>query len=155
MRLLLPDHVSAAGRGYKTAPWQDGSLFGTARKTAQISGLALMVAEGLQAFLLSGVGSGEQTVGFSLHHSVALAAQCLEHGPFQHGDAPTGVLYGAEPLQLSGGFGDAFAADAKHVGNELMEHDQDVILQTVKREQKPPASLRSAEEYYGAMLALL
>ena len=44
-------------------------------------------------------------------------------------------------LQLSGGFGDAFAAHAEHVGDQFLRHRKLVRLQAIQTQQQPAAQL--------------
>ena len=47
----------------------------------------------------------------------------------------------AEPLQLPGRFGHAFAAHTEHVRNQLLGHRQLVRSQPIERQQQPTAQL--------------
>lgn len=40
-----------------------------------------------------------------------------------------------------GRFGHAFAADAQHIGDEVLSHAQFVRVQSVKSQEQPPAQL--------------
>jgi diguanylate cyclase len=53
----------------------------------------------------------------------------------------TRVMDHAQPVQLAGGLGDAFAAHAQHVRDQLLGHHQLVAGQPVQRQQQPAAQL--------------
>lgn len=84
---------------------------------------------------------GQQACGFVAHYGVALAAQLFELGPVDHGDVASAVLDHSQALQLAGGFGDALAAHAEHVGDQFLGHDQLVAGQAVEGQEQPAAQL--------------
>ena len=74
-------------------------------------------------------------IGLRLHHGITLARKLFKLSSVEHRDLAACVLNDAQFLQLAGGFGDALASHAEHVGYELLRHGQSVVGQPVKRQE--------------------
>jgi hypothetical protein len=85
--------------------------------------------------------AAHHALALATHDFVALAAARFEAAAIQHGDQAAAVAYEAGRLQLAGRLGDTFAADAEHVGDQLLRHPQLVGRQPVVAEQQPAAQL--------------
>src|SRR5687767_10298612 len=83
----------------------------------------------------------EQSVVFLLHDSVAFARGTLQRIAIQHRDGTPNVFDEALLLEMSGGYRDAFSADAEHVCDEVVRHDQLVRSKQVVVDEEPPAEL--------------
>ncbi len=59
----------------------------------------------------------QEPVEFPLHKAVAFARTRFETLAIEHADVAAAVMDQAVRMQLAGGFRDAFAAHAEHVGN--------------------------------------
>ena len=66
----------------------------------------------------------ENPVVFGFYRRVAFAGPCFQAGAVGDGDVAAAVFDHALALQFAGGFGNAFAAYAEHVGNQLLGHFQ-------------------------------
>jgi len=84
---------------------------------------------------------GQQAAQFLLHHRVALAGVLLQSGALEHRDVPAAVADESGLLQFAGGLRDAFAAHAKHAGDQFLRHDQVIRGHAVERQQQPAAQL--------------
>src|SRR5208282_2802290 len=65
---------------------------------------------------------GKQAVKLQPDDLVALAYTRLQARSIQHGDASPGVGDQPGPLELSRGFGDAFAPHTQHIGDQFLGH---------------------------------
>jgi nitrogen-specific signal transduction histidine kinase len=74
-------------------------------------------------------------------HGIALARQLFELRSVEHGDFSPRITNDAQLLQLAGRLGDAFAAHAEHVRDELLRHLQLIARETIERQQQPAAQL--------------
>ena len=83
----------------------------------------------------------KEAVSFRFDDLVTLAAQFFQPGPIKNLNLAAAVTDDAEFLQLSGRFGDAFAPDSQHIGNQFLCHYQMIAAQAVERQQKPAAKL--------------
>ena len=83
----------------------------------------------------------EQSVVFALDDCVALAGARFQTCAIEDRDAPPGVLNETRFLQLERALGDAFAANAEHVGDKFLRHHQFGTLQPIQAQQKPAAQL--------------
>src|SRR6185312_11220027 len=85
---------------------------------------------------------GQQAVGFLLDHGIALAAELFQARPVQHCNVSTLIGDHTELLQLAGGLGDAFAAHAEHVSDELLG-----LLHTSRRATADPRNEHGRSGY--------
>ena len=79
----------------------------------------------------------EQAVKFFLDYLVTLAGMGLQASSIQRRDVTAAVTDQAFALQISGRFGDAFAAHAEHAGNQLLRYSQFIGGQPIKGQQQP------------------
>ena len=63
-----------------------------------------------------------QPIGFFLNHGITFARELFEPLSVHHRNSPAAVGDHAKLLQLAGGVGDALAAYAQHVRDELLRH---------------------------------
>src|ERR1700676_4042779 len=84
---------------------------------------------------------GQETIELRLYYLVALTGPRLQTRAIEHADPASLVTDQPGVLQLPGGFGDAFAAHAQHVGDQFLGHGEFVRLQAIETEQQPPAQL--------------
>ena len=68
--------------------------------------------------------SGEQAIGFSYDNLVALADPRCQSRPVQNLDVATAVINKSLSLHFAGGLRDAFAAHARHIGDQFLSHDK-------------------------------
>ena len=85
---------------------------------------------------LQPVMDSRQTIGFFLHHGVALATQRLKRGSVEHGDLTSRVVDHAELKQSAGGLCDALAAYAQDRGEHLLGHSDLSARQTIEAQQQ-------------------
>ena len=83
----------------------------------------------------------QETVVLLLDHRVALATAPLKARPVEHGDVSADVLDKARPLQFGCDFGNPLPANAEHVGDEFLGHDELVALQSIQAQEEPSAKL--------------
>src|SRR5450755_2883864 len=77
-----------------------------------------------------------QTIGFFLHHGVALATQLLQRGPVEHGDLTSRVFDHTELKQSAGGLSDALTPYAQDVREHFLGHDDPRTRQAIEAQQK-------------------
>jgi len=83
----------------------------------------------------------KQAVVLFLDHGVAFAGALLESGAINDRDVAALVADQSGLLQVAGGFSDALAAHAEHVGDQLLRHRQLIGIQPIQAQQQPPAEL--------------
>src|SRR6202521_59477 len=83
----------------------------------------------------------QETIELRLDHLVALTGPRLQARAIEHRDLASLVTDQPGVLQLAGGFGNAFAAHAQHVGDQFLGHGEFVRLQTIEAQQQPSAQL--------------
>ena len=82
-----------------------------------------------------------QAADFFFHHAIALAGANFQAAPVEHRNMPAPVADETLLLQSTGGFRDAFATHAEHVGHEFLRHDQFAGGNSVECHQQPAAQL--------------
>ena len=82
-----------------------------------------------------------QAVGFLFDDGITFATELFEQRPVEHRDLSAVVLDNTEVLQLASGLGHTLAAYPKHVGDQLLGHNQAIARQPVQRQQQSAAQL--------------
>ena len=77
------------------------------------------------------LGSSEQTIKLVFHHPVTFADSVFEFLAVEDLNMTAHVTDRSGILQAAGSHGDAFAANAQHIGDQLLSHDQFVCLKPV------------------------
>jgi hypothetical protein len=75
----------------------------------------------------------QQSIAFSFHYCVTLAAQLLQPDPVENPNSATAIANDAKILQLVRCLIDTFTANAKHVCDESLCHGQLTGFQAIKR----------------------
>ncbi|SIT52025.1 hypothetical protein BN2476_1670002 [Paraburkholderia piptadeniae] len=83
----------------------------------------------------------EEAVEFAVDDGVALARAGFEAFAVEDADVPAAVVDEAVAVEFAGGFGDAFAAHAEHVGDQLLGDVELGGSAAVGLEQQPSAQL--------------
>jgi hypothetical protein len=83
----------------------------------------------------------EQAVALALHHRIAFAAALFQPVAVEDPDHAAPVLDDARLLQPAGCLGHPFAANAEHVGDQLLGHGERLVLQSIQGQQQPAAQL--------------
>jgi len=78
---------------------------------------------------------------FFLDHLVAFTSAGIQSWSVNDPDVTTAVTDQTRALQISGGFCDAFAADAEDAGNHFLCHSQLTRGQSIKGQQQPATQL--------------
>jgi hypothetical protein len=86
----------------------------------------------------------QKAVEFALDEAVAFACTCFEAGAVEHLDVAAAVMNQAFVVQLAGCFGNAFAAHAEHVGDQLLGHGQIVRGDAIHFDQQPASCTTKA-----------
>src|SRR5215210_6891138 len=85
---------------------------------------------GVRRFVFGNVLT-EKAVVLVFYHLVTLTGGGFQTGPIEYGDGAAHVFDKAAFLQVPGGYRNPFAANAEHIGYQVVGHDQIVGLQEV------------------------
>jgi len=84
---------------------------------------------------------GKQSVVFLFDHRVTLASALLQPDAIEHSDMATGIADQAGLLKFQCRLSNAFAANAEHIGDQFLSHQEFIPFQSVQAQQLPTAQL--------------